>query len=281
MHIQGKAVAILATFLSITFILTYTLNSLQPLLGNIHVFGTQPLAAVLASYGPAIGAIITTVVFHEDLAGFGWGPGKLWFYLFAIAFPFIFYLVFYGVFFLAGYFWVDVGLLPGNIVPYLTLNFLAMFILALGEEIGWRGFLVPHVAGWTGSFVLTGLVTGLVWALWHYPFLFSRSHGTGEAFWSTIFTFTIGVIAISFVYTWLRLASGSLWPCVVLHAVSDWFGSFIILKTVVPGPVTSTGAGGLAVELGINIFFALALAIIFYSFRRTIPDFPGTNRSEP
>jgi Type II CAAX prenyl endopeptidase Rce1-like len=41
---------------------------------------------------------------------------------------------------------------------------------ALGEEIGWRGFLVPELfknIGFTG----TALISGVVWACWHYPLL--------------------------------------------------------------------------------------------------------------
>src|SRR5262249_26851958 len=41
---------------------------------------------------------------------------------------------------------------------------------ALGEEIGWRGFLVPELfkkAGFTG----TALISGLAWSCWHYPLL--------------------------------------------------------------------------------------------------------------
>src|SRR5439155_16502189 len=41
---------------------------------------------------------------------------------------------------------------------------------ALGEEIGWRGFLVPALfkkLGFTG----TALVSGIIWACWHYPLL--------------------------------------------------------------------------------------------------------------
>jgi len=41
---------------------------------------------------------------------------------------------------------------------------------ALGEEIGWRGFLVPDLSKST-SFTTTSLISGVVWSLWHYPIL--------------------------------------------------------------------------------------------------------------
>ena len=39
---------------------------------------------------------------------------------------------------------------------------------ATGEEIGWRGFLVPELAK-VLPFAGVALVSGLIWASWHYP----------------------------------------------------------------------------------------------------------------
>jgi len=46
----------------------------------------------------------------------------------------------------------------------------------LGEEIGWRGYLVPEFAK-THSFLTTAAVTGLIWAFWHYPVYSSPTIG--------------------------------------------------------------------------------------------------------
>lgn len=88
---------------------------------------------------------------------------------------------------------------------------------ALGEEIGWRGFLVPELyktVGFTG----TALITGIVWSLWHYPVLIFADYNAGTATWYALLCFTVMVIAISFVFAWLRLKSGSLWTAAMLHA---------------------------------------------------------------
>jgi membrane protease YdiL (CAAX protease family) len=39
---------------------------------------------------------------------------------------------------------------------------------ALGEEIGWRGFLVPELSR-KMSFTGTAILSGAVWSCWHYP----------------------------------------------------------------------------------------------------------------
>jgi CAAX amino terminal protease family. len=88
---------------------------------------------------------------------------------------------------------------------------------ALGEEIGWRGFLVPELfksVGFTG----TALISGLVWACWHYPLLIWGDYNSGTPTWYALTCFTVLVLSISFVFSWMRLKSGSLWTGALLHA---------------------------------------------------------------
>jgi uncharacterized protein len=88
---------------------------------------------------------------------------------------------------------------------------------ALGEEIGWRGFLVPQLFKSTG-FTGTALFSGVVWALWHYPVLIAADYNAGTPTWYGLTCFTVLVLSISFVFAWMRLKSGSLWTGALLHA---------------------------------------------------------------
>ena len=93
---------------------------------------------------------------------------------------------------------------------------------ALGEEIGWRGFLVPQLAQ-RYSFTVTALISGAVWSLWHYPVLIFADYNAGTPTWYGLTCFTVMVVSISFVFAWLRLKSGSLWTGVLLHASHNLF----------------------------------------------------------
>jgi uncharacterized protein len=88
---------------------------------------------------------------------------------------------------------------------------------ALGEEIGWRGFLVPELSK-TSGFTGTALFSGIVWALWHYPILIWGDYNAGTPSWYGLTCFTVMVVAIAVVFAWLRLKSGSLWTGAILHA---------------------------------------------------------------
>jgi membrane protease YdiL (CAAX protease family) len=88
---------------------------------------------------------------------------------------------------------------------------------ALGEEIGWRGFLVPELFK-TTSFTATAFISGIVWSCWHYPLLIWGDYNSGTPTWYGLTCFTVMVVSISFVFAWMRLKSGSLWTGALLHA---------------------------------------------------------------
>ena len=93
---------------------------------------------------------------------------------------------------------------------------------ALGEEIGWRGFLVPELSklmGYTGI----SITSGVIWAVWHYPLLIFGQYNNGTPSWYGLLCFTVMVVSGSFIYTWYRLKSGSLWTGVMLHASHNLF----------------------------------------------------------
>ena len=72
---------------------------------------------------------------------------------------------------------------------------------AAGEEIGWRGFLVPELAR-VLPFTGVALLSGFIWAAWHYPItaVVYRDANLPPAFWLATFTFV--AIAISFAQAW-------------------------------------------------------------------------------
>jgi len=88
---------------------------------------------------------------------------------------------------------------------------------ALGEEIGWRGFLVPELSK-TMGFTATALISGIIWAVWHFPILIWGDYNAGTPAWYSLPCFTIMVVEAAFVFAWIRLKSGSLWTATMLHA---------------------------------------------------------------
>ena len=91
---------------------------------------------------PGLCAIVTQLVFNRTIAGLGWGAGP-WRYLgLAILLPFVYCLAIYVPVWVVG-----AGRFEGRFLatafPVLPLALAQNVVLALGEEIGWRGLLVP------------------------------------------------------------------------------------------------------------------------------------------
>ena len=82
---------------------------------------------------------------------------------------------------------------------------------------------------------------------------------------------TVAVTSISFVYTWLRIDSGSVWPAALLHAVSSNLQDFFEALTKDTG-VTHY----ITYEFGAG--FAIVLAIVaFVVWRRVTAASPGAS----
>ena len=104
-------------------------------------------------------------------------------------------------------------------LPLFPLVFAEVLLFtSLGEETGWRGYLLPALLERFGP-LRASAVVGLFWALWHLP-LFSIP-GTAQS--SIPFGyFAANLVAFSVIYTWLfRCTEGSLLPALLLHTMTD------------------------------------------------------------
>ena len=87
---------------------------------------------------------------------------------------------------------------------------LQVVVVAVGEELGWRGWLLPQLATRT-SRLRAALGTGVIWGVWHAPQLFSGI--------ATASTFLLSVVGLSVLFTWLwAYARSGLFTVVVAHA---------------------------------------------------------------
>jgi membrane protease YdiL (CAAX protease family) len=103
-----------------------------------------------------------------------------------------------------------------------TLGMVAKLSRAIGEEIGWRGFLVPELTKVVG-FRGVGAISGLMWAAFHYPVLLFADYNSGAPAWYSIVCFTLWVVIASYIMAWLTLRARSLWPAAILHASHNLF----------------------------------------------------------
>ena len=138
---------------------------------------------------------------------------------------------------------------------------------ALGEELGWRGFLVPELAKVT-SFTKVALISGVGWAVWHYPILLFADYNAGTPAWYGLTCFTVMVLGISFPFAWMRLKSGSTWTGMLLHASHNLW-----IQGILDPLTTDTGKTKFVIgEFGAGLAAAaLITAYLFWYLRDQLP----------
>jgi uncharacterized protein len=88
-----------------------------------------------------------------------------------------------------------------------------------GEEIGWRGFLLPRWQRRYGTRV-AALLVAVVWALWHLP-LFGFAAGMRAMGPAEIAGWFLSLVTGSYLLAWLYNRSGSLAAVALFHGVLD------------------------------------------------------------
>jgi membrane protease YdiL (CAAX protease family) len=82
------------------------------------------------------------------------------------------------------------------------------------EEIGWRGFALPHLQR-RYSALVSSLIIGLGWAFWHWPNFVIPSESPP---WWHLLAFVPLIMALSVVFTWVyNSTGGNLFAVVLFH----------------------------------------------------------------
>jgi membrane protease YdiL (CAAX protease family) len=236
-------------------------------------------------WSPALAAFLTVHFLGLDAAtlGLSWGGNR--YAAMAYLLPLIYAAIAYGLIWLCGF-----GFFPNpqtiaalsrkfgwsitNPLAFVPLYFLAMATIqivsslahALGEEIGWRGLLTPQLVGKFG-FTWGTIITGVIWAAWHMPLLLFADYHGATPWWFSLPCFCIMVVGLSFMLTWVRLKSNSVWPCAIFHASHNLFiQGFFTPLTGARGDYTAYAVD----EFGVAVPFIVVLfAIGFWVKRRT------------
>jgi membrane protease YdiL (CAAX protease family) len=198
----------------------------------------------------ALSLLLPGALFTPDMTGLPGEMGSFKQEVIAIGIPPIFAMLLIGL-----------GLGP-------TLNAVG----ALGEEIGWRGFLYKELAPL--GFWRCSLVTGGLWALWHVP-LFLEGYGDREHSVASGLGMIAFAILLAPILHLVRSQSGSVVACAILH------GTMSSTRLIT---VAFVRHGGAWANAGIPIVLLATNAILFAGRKPLIaaatPDAIGlsTNR---
>jgi len=236
----------LSAYVVLAYVFSITLGLLlnvSLLFGLIALFGPAAAACIVARIwrGPAgvreLSAVTTRWRVHP-----GW-------YIAALALPIAGTAIGHVLYVLAGNAALPV---PGRVEPIL----LVLFLLVIGEEIGWRGFLLRGLLSRRSPVVAT-LVVAAVWTLWHSPLYFIPGMPSyGNPFWA----FMLWVFTFSFLMTWLWLGTRSAWLATIMHGTGNLAGSLVFPLADVAGLFVFSAIG----------FAIVAIPLVLASWSRWI-----------
>jgi membrane protease YdiL (CAAX protease family) len=235
-------------------------------------------------WSPALAAFATKKIFGENIRDLPWRWGGTRYSWLAYLIPIGYALPVYLIVWLTGLGAFNTSMLQKTAADFGWQNFppgltLTLFVVltatvgmisklsrALGEEIGWRGFLVPELAK-VVPFPVVALVSGLMWAAYHYPVLLFADYNAGAPAWYSVSCFTLMVLAVSFVMTWLALRSRSLWPAAILHASHNLF-----IQSIFTPLTRDTGLTKYIIDefgVGLAVTSAIAAVVAYLAMRRS------------
>ncbi|WP_457349365.1 CPBP family intramembrane glutamic endopeptidase [Sphingomonas sp. UYP23] len=245
--------------------------------------GGRGAYAVGAMWGPAVAALLTCAITGQSVRSLGWRWGRWRWQVLSYLWPFAVCSVVYGIVYAAGFGgfpkaetvtalrkslgwpaadpWIVVS---GWFVLLATTGIVRGVATALGEEIGWRGFLSPILYERLG-FTRGALLTGAIWAVWHFPLIFFSNYDSATPWWFATPCFVVEVLSLAVIMSWIRMRSGSLWTGVIAHASINLFNqAFFAPLTASRGAITAYTID----ESGVVLPLVLLVTAIFFWSKR-------------
>jgi uncharacterized protein len=227
--------------LFLIFILLFSSIFYAFIIATGHAGGARGAYATGLMWCPALAALFTCRLCGVRVATLGWSWGKWRWQWLAYFIPLTYAAAAYVFVWVAGLggfpdpefidwtrkslHWVatpDWLIVLGYFALVSTTAMAASVGHALGEEIGWRGFLGPRMVERFG-FTTGAVLTGVIWAIWHLPILLFADYHSATPLWFGVSCFAIMVVSMSIIMAWLRRLSGSLWTGAIFHASHNLF----------------------------------------------------------
>jgi len=166
----------------------------------------------------------------------GFRKCKLRYVFMGFLIPFIYALVFHGLFWITnpGSLRLDDTNPGGHVLSLLALAVYGTLINLTAcscEEIGWRGFMVPALYERLGI-KKTLLLSGIIWSVWHAPIVCAGLYFDGTPVWFGCVTLFLCCLGISIIIGIWSVKTKSVRPAAVFHAAHN-----CIIQSVV-GPIS-------------------------------------------
>ena len=139
--------------------------------------------------------------------------------------------------------WQGAGTIAANLAFNLPLLPVLGLVGAIGEELGWRGYLQPRLdlAGVRGSLAVVIVIE----ILFHLPIIAVAGYVDTGSIWVSIGLFSLLKLGATPVWTWGTYRLGSLWVACWFHSLHNGFSQVLFPKLFGAGSETVLAESGL------------------------------------
>jgi uncharacterized protein len=251
-----------AVFYALTLTLAIFVRLLVPWVGHAALPMTMMTPAISAAI--MLGVVAREAGWREALRGLGLTrPGlKVWpLAIFAPIAIMAAGLIALWVSGLTGIASIDIG--PALLLD-LVVSLIVGSLFALGEEVGWRGYMLPRLIH-IGP-VAAMLVVGFLQSLWHLPIMMTTDlYHAGANLWIAVPMFVTTITLAGVFFGALRMKTGSVWPSALAHGAVNIGWDLSLKLTDTRTPLTTEYLGG---ESGLFMIAGLAVVTMIVALRR-------------
>jgi len=143
-----------------------------------------------------------------------------------------------------------------QVVQALIAGFTINAFFGLGEELGWRGYLLKALQH--KKLLPASLIIGIVWGLWHFP-LILLGHNYSQHPVAGVGMMVILCILLTPMMIYIVIKSKSVITAAILHGANNAIGGVTVLYLVGDNDITNglTGVAGFITLLLVNTAFFL------------------------
>lgn len=140
----------------------------------------------------------------------------------------------------------------------LMPQIVVIILIALGEEYGWRGFLLPRLMNKFNLFY-SSIILGLIWGFWHFP---AYLIGTGVPLQMNFMVFLLWVILGTLFISWIYYYTKSVLTSILVHIGANAAFNYLLILPEFTGNMNT---------FWVFIFYlSIMMMIVFYVRRKDL-----------
>lgn len=137
-----------------------------------------------------------------------------------------------------------------SVSPWVVVA-INLFCFGFGEEVGWRGYVLPRLQARYSAFTANLILTG-GWAVWHWPLFVNPLGNLGQMNFGEGIGWLLSLVTGGMLFTWLFNTSRGNWAaCALFHGSMD-----LVFLADLGLPVVSSYTGAIVTLWGLWVWFA-------------------------